>query len=208
MLEQLFGSKTRVRLLRLLLNNASRPFYVRELSRVIGAQINAVRNEINTLLKLDLLVAIDGIPEGAEEEESPRGTRRAMGQRKYVQLNTNCLLYPELAALFQKSQVLLEKDLAKKLAKAGNIVYLALTGYFVGNEESGTDIFIVGKVNRPKLMPIIRAFEKEIGREINFTVMAPEEFRYRQEVTDKFLFNLLESRKIVVVDSLTARHGE
>lgn len=43
MIDALFGSKTRVKLLHLFLNNPGQPFYVREITRKIDEQINSVR---------------------------------------------------------------------------------------------------------------------------------------------------------------------
>ena len=55
MLDRLIGSKTRVRLLQLFLANPKQPFFVRELTRKISAQINAVRNELKTLESLSIV---------------------------------------------------------------------------------------------------------------------------------------------------------
>lgn len=201
--------------MRLLLNNPTRPFFVRELSRRIGAQINAVRNEIETLTKLKLLLISDTTPdddnvagdEANAAAEGPRikASRRAMSQRKYYRLNTEALIYPELRDLFLKAQVVLEKDFVQQISEAGNIAFLSLSGFFVGEKQAPTDVFIVGRVSRDKILAIIRSFEREIGREINFTIMNQQEYRYRREVTDRFLYSILESRKMVVVDTLTNR---
>ena len=59
MVEQLFGSKTRVKLLSLFFNNPGRPFYVREITRKIDEQINSVRRELANLLSVGL-VSSDG----------------------------------------------------------------------------------------------------------------------------------------------------
>src|SRR6476646_6024673 len=55
MVEQLFGSKTRVKLLSLFFNNPGRPFYVREITRKIDEQINSVRRELANLLSVGLV---------------------------------------------------------------------------------------------------------------------------------------------------------
>ncbi|MDD5251009.1 MAG: hypothetical protein PHT12_00070 [Patescibacteria group bacterium] len=198
MLEQLFGSKTRVRLLRLFLNDGKGQYFVRELTRRIGAQINAVRNELENLIRLDLVVAVEE-PHGAD------GKARRPQRKKFYRLNTDSLLYPELKALFVKSRVLLEKDLVRKLTASGNISYLALTGVFVGLDEAPTDLLIVGRISREKLAPLVRDFQREVGREINYTVLTPQEFRYRREMTDRFLFSILESKKLVVIDTITGQ---
>jgi hypothetical protein len=60
----------------------------------------------------------------------------------------------------------------------------------------------VGRVAREKVVTVIRAFEREVGREINFTIMTPQDYKYRLEVTDRFLYSLLETRKVVMLDKL------
>jgi hypothetical protein len=203
MLEQLFGSKTRVRLLRLFLNNYQGAYFVRELTRKIGSQINAVRNELDNLIEMGVIIEAEGF----EPADAGKNSRKSAHQRKYYRLNTDALLYPELRALFMKAQVMLEKDFVSRITQTGNVSYLALTGFFVGEDESPTDLFAVGKVNRDRVAAVIKAFEKEIGREINYTVLTPQEYKYRKDVTDRFLYSILESKKIVVVDTVAERMG-
>src|ERR1700754_820790 len=57
MVEQLFGSKTRVKLLQLFYSNPNRPFYVREITRKIDEQINSVRRELSNLLNIGIIVS-------------------------------------------------------------------------------------------------------------------------------------------------------
>ena len=58
MFEQLFGSKTRVKLLSLFYNNPERPFYVREITRKIDEQINSVRRELQNLLNIGIVLSL------------------------------------------------------------------------------------------------------------------------------------------------------
>ena len=58
MFEQLFGSKTRVKLLSLFYNNPERPFYVREITRKIDEQINSVRRELQNLLNIGIVRSV------------------------------------------------------------------------------------------------------------------------------------------------------
>src|ERR1700722_2228962 len=57
MIEQLFGSKTRVKLLQLFYSNPNRSFYVREITRKIDEQINSVRRELSNLLNIGIIVS-------------------------------------------------------------------------------------------------------------------------------------------------------
>lgn len=188
--------------MRLFLNNQKDAYYVRELTRKIQAQINSVRNELENLIKMGVIVETD-IPREEGEKK-----RRASRQRKYYRINTESVLFPELRALFLKARVLLEKKFVRKISQSGSISHLSLTGYFVGAEDAVTDLFIVGRVNRTKLVSVIRNFEREVGREINYTVMTPQEYKYRRDVTDKFLYSILESKKIAIIDKVEEKIGE
>src|SRR5436305_11024119 len=55
MIEQLFGSKTRVKLVQLFYGNPNRSFYVREITRKIDEQINSVRRELANLLSIGII---------------------------------------------------------------------------------------------------------------------------------------------------------
>lgn len=182
---------------------------MRELTRKIGAQINAVRNELGNLVKMEMLSVVQDPSSDPDSSEGACASKlsNVSGKRKYYALNTESILYPELRALFLKSRVLLEKDLVRKVTRAGSVSYLVLTGQFVGEEDGETDIFIVGRVNRTKLTSVIRNFEREIGCELNYTIMTPQEYKYRRDVTDVFLYKILESKKIVVIDTLTEKMG-
>src|SRR5438105_2834332 len=57
MVEQLFGSKTRVKLLQLFYSNPNRSFYVREITRKIDEQINSVRRELSNLLNIGIITS-------------------------------------------------------------------------------------------------------------------------------------------------------
>ena len=77
-----------------------------------------------------------------------------------------------------------------------------MTGVFLGNPGKGVDVLIVGRVAKDKIKTVIRKLEKDLDKEINFTVMDMNEFKYRREIADVFLYDILEGDKIVVIDEL------
>jgi hypothetical protein len=201
MLEQLFGSRTRVLLLRLFLDHEDDVYFVREITRLLGSQVNSVRRELENLESFGLLKVVPA-PSDAEGED----VNEVDKQKKYYGLNKEFVLYTELRSLFLKARLLIEKDLVERMQKLGRIQYLALTGLFVGLPDWPTDIFIVGQVTKEKIKRLIRHFEKELQQEINYTVMTKQEFLYRREVTDRFIFSILENKKIVVIDTISEKH--
>jgi len=194
MLEQLFGSKTRVQLLKLFLNNPTQSYYLREITRLLQTQINSVRREVLNLEKIGIVSAVE-----VEEKDKPKEKSSA---KKYYVANVNFILFPELKGLLLKSELLLESNLIKQIMKISNVQNLILTGIFTGNEEQGVDMLLVGNINKKKLAVLVKKFEKNFNHEIKYTVLSRAEYKYRRDITDKFLYSILEGRKIEVVGSL------
>lgn len=182
MLDQLLGSRTRSKVLRLLLTNPGKSYFVREISRKIHEHMNSVRRELLFLTQVGIVRAT------------------GEGQKRYYQAATEYQLYPELKALVFKAQVMQEQELLLAIQKSGRIHLLVLTGFFVGQNDAATDILIVGTVNRQKLQRLIKSFQDHFDRDIHYTVFTRAEFEYRHSVTDRFLYTILAGQMITVVD--------
>lgn len=223
MLEKLFGSKARVQILKIFLLNSDDKYYIRQLARDLGLQVNSVRRELDNLEKFGLLISDTGVDveeddDGGDEEfaelvkgkvvtkketESIAAKKTTTKQeKKYYQANKNFVLFDEIKALFMKAQVLYEKDFTTKIQQAGKPKLLILAGSFVGEKESPVDILIVGQVSKTKFAKLIQELEKELNRELNYSLMDLTEFKNRRDMTDVFLYSVLEGRKVVVIDEV------
>lgn len=202
-IEHLFGSSTRVKLLRLFLHHPEDAFYVRELNRRLGVQIHAVRRELEALEKVGLLTSRRETPTEADASDdvpAKRGRRAPLAERKYYQTNQEHLLYPELRALITKADLLVEEQILQRIKDLGDVQYVGLMGRFLGDRSVPTDMLVVGLLPKKPLTNLIAELEAEVGHSIDYTVLTPREFKYRKDVTDRFLFSLLEAKKIVLVD--------
>lgn len=195
MLEQLFSSRARVKLLRLFLNNPGQPYYMRELARLLKIHLNSVRREVENLEQIGLVISAQ-----ASAGDQPKAT--AVGSKKFFLVNTDCVLYPELRALFLKAHVMLERTFVTRISQMARVKLLILTGIFVGDHQPLTDMLLVGTVNRKKFAQLVRNFQRDLNHEINYTVMSQSEYTYRHDITDRFLYGILEGKKIVVIDKL------
>ncbi len=198
MLSKLFGSRARVKILKLFLLHPEEKFYIRQLSRDLGLQINSVRRELENLEKFGLLISVAS--ENNKEQNKKNNQEIGTPEKKYYQVNTDFVLYEEIKALIVKAQVLYEKDFVEKLKKIGKIKLLILTGIFTNYPESPVDILVVGRLNKAKFLRIIKELENDMGRELNYTLLDYREYKYRRDITDVFLYNILEGKKIVVID--------
>jgi DNA-binding transcriptional ArsR family regulator len=185
MLEQLFSSKTRVKLLKLFLNQKEdKDYFIRELTRVLGEHLNSIRRELTNLEDLGLVLS--------QEKD----------KKKYYSVNKDFILLPELKALLLKSRELGDQKLVQQLEKIGFLDLLILSGTFVGNTDSDVDLFIVGRVQKPKLDKLIQTHEKDSGKDIRYTLMSKKEFQHRIDLGDRFIYTILNSRKITVINKL------
>lgn len=197
MLEQLFGSRTRYKILRTLFRQADRPFFVRELARAIDTQVNAVRREIELLLGLGLLKK--------EIDKKPKASAAEYGSslRKYYRLNKESVLFEPMADLLDKIQVIGEDALARDIkAHGGKIKLLLLTGHFTNDSRAPSDLLLVGALKERSVMKLIANYEKELGFTIRYTLMSEPEFKDRRHMMDKFLFALFEAENVKVVNEL------
>jgi len=198
MLEYLFGSKTRVKMLKTFFMHPSKSYYVRELSRLLGSQINAVRRELELLNKA-------GIIKETTEHDGTGDYEQGSTLRKYYVLDTESLLYSELQALLKKAQLMGEQKFIEAIqSRGGEIGLFMVTGQFVGDKTSPSDLLIVGELKERNIAKIIEDYEKESGLELRFTLMTTQEFRDRRRMMDKFLYTIFEAQNVRVIDKLTS----
>ncbi|KKS42559.1 MAG: putative transcriptional regulator [Candidatus Kuenenbacteria bacterium GW2011_GWA2_42_15] len=197
MLENLFGSKTRVKLLNLFFDNSESCFYIRGISREIKENLNSVRREVINLEELEI---IKSVPLDSLDLPEIERTKEAREKRKYYQVNKDQLLYNELLNLITRAKILADKELLEKIKLEKGIKLLVLSGIFVGNQRARTDILIMGSVDKNKIKRLIGGLERDLEHPLRYSIMSQSEFNYRNVMTDKFLFEIMESKKIVVLD--------
>jgi len=187
MLENIFGSNTRVMLLSIFFNSPEKPFFVRELTRLVNGQINSIRRELSNLKSIGMIDIIDNDKNKL---------------KKFYKLNDKFIFFDELKSIFEKGKLLTQKKFIEKIQKTGDIKYLLLSGIFTKSPESPVDILIVGRINKNKMALLVKNLEKAIASSIKYTIMDRKEFEYRKAICDLFLFSLLSHNKIVVIDEL------
>lgn len=197
MLEQLFGSNTRLDLLRLLVKNPNKVFFVRELSRALDVQVNAIRREINLLKEVNLV-------EEMEKPENIDTSEPGVALRKYYGINTHSPVFEELKELILKEQVLDEQELVREIVEnAGKVEFLVVTGKLTGEEEdTPTDILMVGDLDADYIAQKADDYQEKFGADIKYTIMEKEEFLERHHIMDKFLYSIFEADHVKVVNEL------
>lgn len=197
-LEHLFGSKTRVRLLRLFLDKPDRAYFVREITRRVEAQLNSVRREIENMMQLGLLRETGSPVDATQVSKSVRG---ATTKKRFYQANTDFIFFEELRAIVKKSSMLLHDILLERLQERGRVDLLVFTGKMT-EAPVQTDVLIVTDLRSDVVRDAIQSFEHELGREVNYTHMPPDEYRYRKEVRDRFLESIFQHKHVIVANEI------
>ncbi|HRN97145.1 MAG TPA: transcriptional regulator [Candidatus Saccharibacteria bacterium] len=192
MIDALFGSKTRVKLLHLFLNHPGQPFYVREITRKIEEQINSVRRELSNMLEVGII------------------TSDSADNKLYYQVNQRYEYYVPLRAIFadakddvkiiQPVEVATNKVYESELAGITGLRVAIAAGVLVKGSVSPVDLILAGNVSMTKVKAVIRMIEKQEGRDVNYSVLPYEEFYYRLSIRDKFITEILDSNHSVVID--------
>ena len=192
MIDALFGSKTRVKLLHLFLNSPGQSFYVREITRKIDEQINSVRRELSNMLEVGVI------------------TSDSADNKLYYQVNQRYDYYIPLRAIFgdNVSEISTVAVSSEESADEYSIPIRAipglrlalLAGVLVRGSNSSVDVLLVGNLAPLKVKTAIKIIERGEGRDINYSVLSYDEFYYRLSVRDRFITEILNGKLTVLVD--------
>lgn len=188
MVEQLFGSKTRVKLLQLFYGNPNRSFYVREITRRIDEQINSVRRELANLLSIGII------------------SSETNNNKLYYEVNQKYEFYSALSEIF--GGVVLgataeddpSETMPVDLKTLGHVELTILTGQFTRDERSGVDLLVVGDINSTQLSKFVSELESKEGKAVRYASMTAKEFKYREQINDRFLAKVMESKMQILFD--------
>ena len=204
MIVNLFGSKTRYKLLQLFLTNPNRSFYVREITRKVDEQINSVRRELSNLLSIGII------------------TSDSSSNKLYYEVNQQFDKYKDLVNLFtpsgsvsgsavnsNKAASSKPKKVASGKAKdrlpvrekaLGNVSLVVLSGVFTRDSKAPADVLIVGNVTPASLRTYVAHLESTIDKEISYIHLTEEQFSYRRRIKDRLTGQMLGAKLVVKVD--------
>lgn len=210
-MEQLFGSKTRVKLLKLFMSNPNRSFYVREITRKIEEQINSVRRELSNLLSMGIITSDSTnnklyyeVNQGYEHFDALRllfaGKKpRPVKQVSDVKIDNNeDAEQPKSKPATKTETVMADEKVWSGVAQLDGLLY---SGVFTREAQSPVDIMIIGGVSVKQAETAIVELEREKNTELRYAIMTVEEWRYRQQVNDKFYSQVMSGKKQIVKDT-------
>lgn len=173
---QLFESRVKARLIKFFMLNDKREYSSQEVvnKNKMGAAQTA--RELQRFEKMKMIIV------------------RTKKGKKYFQTNTDFIFYPELKNLVVKSNTMPECRSLNQIKGLGKVKLALISGVFLNYPKGRADLLVVGdEISRAKLKHLLENMEAEVGKEINYSLMSSDEFKYRTDMLDKFIMDFLES---------------
>lgn len=184
-LAKLFGSAARVKLLRLFLFNPKSVFTLKTAADRTRTFTTVARREIALFEKAGIV----------------KSKRRGKGGPSYSLIDDAAYLQP-LQNLFS-SVPIRPKDVAKLIKKTGEVKLIVVAGLFIGDTDGRVDVLVVGdKIRGKRLANVIRSVEADLGKEIRYTVLSTENFKYRLGLYDRLMRDIVDYPHQVIYDRL------
>jgi DNA-binding transcriptional regulator YhcF (GntR family) len=175
-------SQTRLKLISILFYSPDELYFVRQLVRETGEEINSVRRELQNLKSAGII----------NDEKR--------GHRLFYSSNPKSIIFNDLLLLAHKNAGLGGSIINKK-EKLGNIKMLFFSYRYAmkHQKDDSIDLVLVGHVSLNELNNLIKKEENAIGREINYMVMDKTEFSLRKQKKDQFIVNFFLDNPLVII---------
>ncbi len=228
-LTALFGSSSKVRILRLFLLNESIPFSLEEISEKSQVKLSEAKVHIKNLEKISLIsgksimrdvdVVVSkrklvptttplGRPSKKKAVKIIKETKSVHKKVICWTLNAEDMIVSPLRTLLIESEMVKSKDIAKRLGKSGAVKLLVLSGIFVKNGHDKVDIVMVGdKIDQKHFQKQVKQIEAEVGKELRYSVFTPEDFAYRMQMFDKYLFDVFSKPHEKIIHKMEIPHN-
>ena len=180
MLKALITSKVKRKLLTLFFTNPENEFYIRQLSRKLDEETNAIRRELQMLENARILLSRTG------------------GNLKFYTVNRKCPIFEEMKGIILKTEGL--GGVIREKLKNQNIHFAFIYGsYAEGKEREGSDmdLMIIGDVPIDKFNRRVSSLERKIGRDINYVIYPEKEFL--KKLSSGFIQDIIKGKKIMLI---------
>ncbi|MEK7590622.1 MAG: winged helix-turn-helix domain-containing protein [Patescibacteria group bacterium] len=186
-LKALFSSQTRVKLLSTFLLHPEQEYFIRELTRLLGEQINSIRRELENLRRIGLVKA------------------RHKNRKKYYRIDSEFPLFADLRNIFSK-EIQAESPVVANLKKLPNVELVLLAGTFTGT-ESKVDLLIVGTVKKEILEALL--LQDQSLKNVKYSIFSEADFLYRLSLKDRFILEILnDPRNLIVLNTMQKQIDE
>lgn len=204
-LSQLFGSQTRVKLMRLFLFNPDTTFSSSEIVSRLKSKTVDIRKELLKLVSIGLIKK-RSITKEVVIKKKKKSVVKKVDEIGYS-FDQKFPYFLSLKNLLITASLNADDTLVKKFSGVGKIKLFLASGVFIQDWDTRVDLLIVCEdINMAKLELAIKNLESEVGKEISYSAFETEDFLYRLGLHDKLVRDILDSKHILLVDKLDIRN--
>lgn len=192
-LEQLFDSPIKVKLLKLFLRNPNRQFLLAEIIRRTQEKEAVVKKQVLGLESIKFL----------KIKKLKANLKKQIDGGIYYSVDPLFDFYRELQSLVLTSGPTCKDKMLKKIMRLGRIKMALIGGVFLNTDNSRVDLFLVGDdISNKKLKNFLAEMEAEVGKEIEYAAMNSKEFDYRFHMFDRFVRDIFEKPHEKLINKL------
>ncbi|MFT5359565.1 MAG: hypothetical protein ACI88L_000023 [Candidatus Paceibacteria bacterium] len=220
-LGKLFSSDALVKVMRLFLMNKDEAFDLDDIIDKSRVKSSSAKVEVNLLKSIGFLKTKTFIKDVIKPaRNSKTDSRRRVVDKDPTIIKKKCngwiinekfIYLRPLQALLIETETLVREDLAVKFKNVGKIKLLLAAGVFIQDEESRIDLLIVGDdLKKKTIEDIVLRLESELGTEIDYAIFTAEDFKYRVDMYDKLVCDILEfpHEKVIVSPGFNLEMGD
>lgn len=203
-LGKLFGSNHIVKILRLFLFNPDKTFEQSDIVMYTRVPEEIVRVEKSMLERIGLIKK-----HSFYKEIKRKKGKKTVVVKKRLQgwcLDPNFVYTSELERFFFDTAKIDGIQFLKKIRKAGTPKAVVLSGFFMGqlhDSSANVDIMLIGdNFHEKRLQSTIKDLEAEMGKEIRFAVFTVKEFKYRLDIRDRLVRDILDYPHDILIDRI------
>lgn len=203
-LEGLFESRIKVKLIKIFLRNKDHYFTLDEIILKTKEDPSSVRYQLKKLVEVDLVKSIltTKLSESGDGAQKPHDKIFTKPRRFFV-TNKSFEFLSDLERIFFKSIAVNKDMLLEKLKTIGKIKLVLISGVFINKTGTRIDLLVVGDgIQERPLAELVANIEEELGQEIRFSALETREFYYRMDMFDNFLRTVLAEPSEVLIDTL------
>jgi predicted nucleotidyltransferase len=122
------------------------------------------------------------------------------GRQKHFRLNREYPLYSEVRGIVTKT-IGAVPLIAQSIKTIEGVEEAYLYGPFARNQQvaSDIDVLVIGTPRGEALAEAMRKLERQLGREVNYTVLSRSEFESRRTQKDAFLESAWHNRRVSLI---------
>jgi hypothetical protein len=182
-LKRLLTSQTRQKLINILFYSPAEIFFVRQLVRLTGEEINSVRRELENLSKASIVIS------------------EHRGNRLFYWANPEHFLFYDLVIMANKHSGLgaTIQENHIKLGKLRSLFYSQDFLHHLPENRGSIDLLVVGEISLRYLQELVKSEEISLGREINYMVMDRSELHLRLTKRDPVMVDFFLGYPALVI---------